>query len=56
MQQTQWEYQVLRSRGTEPDAYKLNAKGQEGWEVVGCYALKVQEDTSYRYECYVASA
>jgi hypothetical protein len=50
MQDTQWEYLVLRSRGTDPCVSTLNAKGQEGWEAVGCYALKVQEDTRYWYE------
>ena len=50
MQEKQWEYLVLNSHGTEPCVFTLNAKGREGWEAIGCYALKVEEDTRYGYE------
>ncbi len=50
MQDTRWEYLVVRSRGTEPSVHDLNAKGREGWEAVSCYALQVEEGTSYWYE------
>ena len=50
MPETLWEYQVVRSRGTEPSVQGLNAKGRDGWEAVSCYALKVQDGTGHWYE------
>jgi len=50
MQDKQWEYTVLTDYGTKPCVFTLNAKGEEGWEAVGCYALKVQDGTQYWHE------
>jgi len=53
MQDERWEYTVLTDYGTHPSVFSLNslnAKGEEGWEAVGCYALKVEEGTKYWHE------
>ena len=53
MPDTKWEYMVLSDYGTHPlagDLSSLNARGKEGREAVGCYALKVIDGSKYWHE------